>query len=104
MQNFILKSKNETLKLIESKKEVYFFGSGVVAEKTLSNLDTTRKISGIFDNSKTLWNTKDKKISIFNPNIIKKIKKNNFLIIIATTSFSNVVIFPFFNIYSNNFS
>ena len=46
MQNFILKSKNETLKLIESKKEVYFFGSGVVAEKTLSNLDATRKISG----------------------------------------------------------
>ena len=90
MQNFILKSKNETLKLIESKKEVYFFGSGVVAEKTLSNLDATRKISGIFDNSKTLWNTKDKKISIFNPNKIKKIKKNNFLIIIATTSFSDV--------------
>jgi len=61
---FFYSKKNETLKIISKKKKIYPFGSGVIAEKTISNLDIKSTINGVFDNSKTLWNTKTEKIKI----------------------------------------
>ena len=90
MNKKIIINKNETLKIISKAKKIYFFGSGVIAEKTISNLNLYNKLNGIFDNSKTLWNTKIDNAKIINPKQIKNLKRDEFIILITTTSFKNV--------------
>jgi hypothetical protein len=90
MKNINLFNKNSTLNLIRERKKIFFFGAGIVSEKTIKSIDISNKFSGIFDNSSTLWGTKQEKVKILNPKIIKKLNKKDFLIIITTTSFSNV--------------
>ena len=90
MSKKIIINKNETLKIISKRKKIYLFGSGIIAEKTITNLSINNKVNGLFDNSKTLWNTKTEKNKILNPNQIKNLKKDEFVILITTTSFKNV--------------
>lgn len=90
MKDITLFNKNSTIKLIKKKKKVFFFGSGIISEKTIKNIDLPNKFSGIFDNSSTLWDTNQEKIKILNPKIIKKLNRSDFLIIITTTSFADV--------------
>ena len=85
------KNKNNIFELIKNKKEVYFFGAGVICEKTLSSLDNV-KFKGIFDNSKNLHNTFENKLKIENPEKIKKTNLDDLFIIITTTSFRDVII------------
>ncbi len=69
---------------IPKNKNLYLFGSGIVAKKTLEKYKNLN-LSGIYDNSPNLWGDKYLNFKIYDP---KKIDLNNDFIIITSTSFS----------------
>tara|TARA_B100000886_G_C20424250_1_gene493111 strand:+ start:3425 stop:4660 length:1236 start_codon:yes stop_codon:yes gene_type:complete len=85
------KDKNHILTLIKNKKEIYFFGAGVISEKTFASF-SLRKFNGIFDNSENLHNTFERNLKILDPKLIRNLNYKDIFIIITTTSFNDVMI------------
>lgn len=75
---------------LSKSRSVILFGAGVIAEKTMRNI--REKISMIIDNNPNLWYTTQLSVDVKNPEIIEsKIwNKNDYFIIICTTSFDDV--------------
>lgn len=71
-------------------RKIVLFGSGNIAVKTIRILNK-KKLAFTADNAENMWNTEDKniKLKILNPSILKK-RKKDFFVIICTTSFKEV--------------
>ncbi len=83
-------SFQEIYRLAKNKK-IVFFGAGSVAKKTKRKL-IDFKLSIILDNNPNDWGGESMGLKILNPNFIKsnEFNKNNYFIIICTTSFISV--------------
>lgn len=68
-------------------KKVVLFGAGPISEKT-SRLLGEKKVDSILDNAPNLWKKIELNVEILPPESIKE--KDNFFIIICTTSFTEV--------------
>jgi len=79
----------EKLNQIIKNKNIIFFGSGLILEKTTKYISLD-KVEFIFDNNPNLWGSDFLGKKILNPFDLKKFFKNH-IILISTTSFNEVV-------------
>lgn len=71
-------------------KRVVLFGTGLVCKKFINNFDKS-KILYLVDNNEKLWGTKFEGLIVHNPKKLEKLNSKNILVIIMTTSFSDVI-------------
>ena len=71
-----------------NKRKVILFGAGPISQKTARKIN--HEYNFLTDNNSNMWNTIEKNKKILNPEEIKN-KKNDFFIIICSTSFIDIV-------------
>jgi len=88
MHNNLFTKKEDIIRLSNSKKFI-FFGAGNIAEKTLHELEGIN-LEFIIDNSTNLDGDFQLGVNVHAPSFLSDIDINDFLIVITTTSFSDV--------------
>ena len=70
-------------------KKIIFFGAGHLSSRLQKKFEKDIQLF-IVDNASNLWGTNQFELEIKNPNELKKIKKDNVLIIICSTAYGEI--------------